>query len=54
VPCPDDARNGSSRVARYWFLSARKWFTGPRVQGSVEAFYKMEDALDEKATRRDP
>jgi amino acid permease (GABA permease) len=29
----------------YWFLSARKWFKGPRVQGSAEELAKIEADL---------
>lgn len=26
----------------YWLLSARKWFTGPKIQGSEEELAKIE------------
>ena len=29
----------------YWLVSARKWFTGPRVQGSVEELRAIEEEL---------
>jgi amino acid transporter len=30
----------------YWLLSARKWFTGPKVQGDDEQLKKIEDEFD--------
>jgi hypothetical protein len=33
----------------YWLVSARKWFTGPRVQGSAEELAAMEAELDSLA-----
>jgi len=32
-------------AAGYWFLSARKWFTGPRVQGTAEELAEIEREL---------
>jgi hypothetical protein len=29
----------------YWVLSARKWFTGPRIQGSPEELAAIEHEL---------
>ncbi|HEY3953443.1 MAG TPA: hypothetical protein VGM53_08725 [Streptosporangiaceae bacterium] len=29
----------------YWLVSARKWFTGPRVQGSAEELAAIEEEL---------
>jgi hypothetical protein len=29
----------------YWLVSARKWFTGPRVQGSPEELAAIEQEL---------
>jgi hypothetical protein len=29
----------------WWLVSARKWFTGPRVQGSVEELEAIEEEL---------
>jgi heme/copper-type cytochrome/quinol oxidase subunit 4 len=29
----------------YWLVSARKWFTGPRVQGSAEELAAIEREL---------
>jgi hypothetical protein len=29
----------------YWLVSARKWFTGPRVQGSAEELAAIENEL---------
>jgi hypothetical protein len=29
----------------YWAVSARKWFTGPRVQGSAEELAAIEHEL---------
>ena len=29
----------------YWLVSARKWFTGPRVQGSPEELAAIEREL---------
>jgi len=31
--------------AGYWFLSARNWFKGPKVQGSAEELAKIEADL---------
>src|SRR6185437_4283721 len=31
----------------YWLVSARKWFTGPRVQGSAEELAAIEHELTE-------
>jgi amino acid permease (GABA permease) len=33
----------------YWLVSARKWFTGPKVQGSAEELAAMEAELDSLA-----
>jgi len=33
----------------YWLLSARKWFTGPKVQGSTEEMAAIEAELDSLA-----
>jgi len=33
----------------YWLVSARKWFTGPRVQGSAEEMAAIEAELDSLA-----
>lgn len=32
-------------VTLWWFLSARKWFTGPRVQGTPEELAEIERDL---------
>ena len=32
-------------AAIYWFVSARKWFTGPRVQGTAEELAAIEQEL---------
>jgi hypothetical protein len=32
-------------VFGYWFLSARKWFTGPKIQGTPEELAAMEADL---------
>ena len=29
----------------YWLVSARKWFTGPKVQGSAEELAAIEQEL---------
>jgi hypothetical protein len=29
----------------YWMVSARKWFTGPRVQGTAEELAAIEHEL---------
>ena len=29
----------------YWLVSARKWFTGPRVQGTPEELAAIEEEL---------
>jgi hypothetical protein len=31
----------------YWLVSARKWFTGPRVQGTAEELAAIERELTE-------
>ena len=36
-------------AAIWWFVSARKWFTGPRVQGSAAELAAVEQELDELA-----
>jgi amino acid permease (GABA permease) len=41
-------------VFGYWFLSARKWFTGPRVQGSAEELAAIEAELEAVAAGRAP
>jgi len=33
----------------YWLVSARRWFTGPRVQGSAEEMAAIEAELDSLA-----
>ncbi len=33
-------------ASAYWFLSARRWFTGPKVQGSEEELAAIERDLD--------
>jgi hypothetical protein len=33
----------------YWLVSAHKWFTGPKVQGSAEELAAMEAELDSLA-----
>ena len=33
----------------WWLLSARKWFTGPRVQGSPEELQRIERELESLA-----
>ena len=33
----------------YWLVSAHKWFTGPRVQGSAEEMAAIEAELDSLA-----
>ncbi len=33
-------------AAAYWFLSARRWFTGPKVQGSEAELAAIERDLD--------
>ena len=33
----------------YWIVSARRWFTGPKVQGSVEEMAAIEAELDSLA-----
>ena len=33
----------------YWLVSARKWFTGPKVQGSAEEMAAIEAELDSLA-----
>ena len=30
----------------YWFLSAKNWFKGPKVQGSAEELAKIEAELE--------
>ena len=30
----------------YWLLSARKWFTGPKVQGSEDELKEIEGGFD--------
>jgi len=34
----------------YWFLSAKNWFKGPKVQGSVEELAKIEAELEAVGT----
>jgi hypothetical protein len=34
-------------AAIYWLVSARKWFTGPRVQGTPEELAAIERELTE-------
>jgi len=36
----------------WWLLSARRWFTGPRVQGTAEELREMELALEAGAGQR--
>ncbi len=36
-------------AAIYWVVSARKWFTGPKVQGSAEELAAIESELDSLA-----
>jgi hypothetical protein len=36
-------------AAIWWFVSARKWFTGPRVQGTPEELAAVERELEELA-----
>jgi hypothetical protein len=33
----------------YWLVSARRWFTGPKVQGSAEEMASIEAELDSLA-----
>jgi hypothetical protein len=33
----------------YWAVSARKWFTGPKVQGSAEELAAIESELESLA-----
>ena len=33
----------------WWLVSARKWFTGPRVQGSAEELQRIERELESLA-----
>ncbi len=33
----------------YWLVSARKWFTGPKVQGSAEELAAIESELESLA-----
>ena len=41
-------------VYGYWFLSARKWFTGPKVQGSPEELRAIEAELEAVAAGKAP
>ncbi len=34
----------------YWLVSARKWFTGPRVQGSAAELQAIEEEAREHLT----
>jgi hypothetical protein len=34
-------------AALWWVLSARKWFTGPKVQGSAEELAAVERELNQ-------
>jgi len=34
-------------AALWWVVSARKWFTGPKVQGSAEELAAVEQELKE-------
>ena len=36
-------------AAIYWAVSARKWFTGPKVQGSAEELAAIETELESLA-----
>ena len=36
-------------AAIWWFASARKWFKGPRVQGSAAEIAAVEQELEELA-----
>ena len=31
----------------YWFLSAKNWFKGPKVQGSIQELAQIEHELEE-------
>ena len=33
----------------YWLVSARRWFTGPKVQGSAEELAAIEHELESLA-----
>jgi hypothetical protein len=33
-------------AAGYWFLSAKNWFKGPRVQGTAQELAKIEADLN--------
>jgi len=33
----------------YWFASARRWFKGPKVQGSAEELAAIENELESLA-----
>lgn len=41
-------------VFGYWFLSARKWFTGPKVQGTPEELRALEAELEAVAAGKAP
>jgi len=42
---------GTVAIGLWWCLSARRWFTGPKVQGTPEELRAIEDELDRLADR---